>query len=446
MAEIPPAASPVDDVTIIREGVTAAVKQTLLPAATERAYPGHFTIVADGHWFGQEATWPGLDSWQMAGAYLLLGKTRLVLDYFNYVQVSQRADGNIPFAIISADEKPEHLTTFNRGMRYPDDIFLFEPNRPGYKTRKWIGTFSHWIAQINPLGTLAAVSYVLLGDEIFSATGDQAWLTSKLPSVELAASYLLSRKSENGLIAGAGFYTEMPPRHQWDGVAQCYVVHVLRKCARLNSALGRTTEAARWHSEADKLTAKFREVFWRGDHFAEYVHPERGVIDLHGLSDVNWAAVAYDVATPAQADALWPRMMSEPAFWHGGMPTQTVSKPFTYQEWEFFASHEDVGFAIGVGQLYDVAAMGRVWFLEWQACAKRGEVKRLRESVVRVCQAGLKDGGFWHERYHPLQVPRVDFTGPKGYGEYPAILVRAVLGNPAVFADVDLAGLIASAK
>ena len=49
---------------------------------------------------------------------------------------------------------------------------------------------------------------------------------------------------------------------------------------------------------------------------------------------------------------------------------------------------------------------------------------------------GLKDGGFWHERYHPLQVQRVDWTGPRGYGEYPAILVRAVLGNPAVFADV----------
>ena len=427
-----------DDATIIREGVTAAIKQTLEPAATERAYPGHFTIVADGHWFGQENTWPGLDSWQMAGAYLLLGRTRLVLDYFDFVEASQRADGNIPYAIVPADSPPDHLTTYNKGMRYPQDVFTFDPRRAGYPARKWIGSCSHWIANINPLGTLAAVSYVLLGDEIFTATGDRAWLGSKLASLELAASYLLSRRSENGLIAGAGFYTEMPPRHQWDGVAQCYVVHVLGKCAKLNDALGRTPAAARWRAEAATLAMRFREVFWRGDHFAEYVHPERGVIDLHGLSDVNWAAVAYDVATPAQADALWPRMMNEPAFWHGGMPTQTVSKPFTYQEWEFFSSHEDVGFQVPVGQLYDVAAMGRVWFLEWQACAKRGETKRLRESVVKVCQMGLKDGGFWHERYHPLQVARVDWTGPRGYGEYPAILVRAVFGNPAVFADVEL--------
>jgi hypothetical protein len=228
----------------------------------------------------------------------------------------------------------------------------------------------------------------------------------------------------------------MPPRHQWDGVAQCYVVHVFNTCAWLNDALGRTEAAARWRGEAEKLAFRFREIFWRGDHFAEYIHPERGVVDLHGLSDVNWAAVAYDVATLAEVDALWPRMMNEPAFWHGDMPTQTVSKPFTYQEWEFFSSHEDVGFSIPVGPLYDVAAMGRVWFLEWQACLKRGEVKRVRESVVKVCRAGLKDGGFWHERYHPLQVPRVDFTGPRGYGEYPAILVRAVFGNRAIFPEV----------
>ena len=117
---------------LIRQGVTAAIKQTLEPAATERAYPGHFTIVADGHWFGQENTWPGLDSWQMAGAYLLLGRTQLVRDYFDYVQASQRADGNIPYAIVSADTPPDHLTTYNKGMRYPEDVFIYDSKRPGH--------------------------------------------------------------------------------------------------------------------------------------------------------------------------------------------------------------------------------------------------------------------------------------------------------------------------
>lgn len=440
MSESTATASPgADDATIIRRGVTAAIKQSLLPAAVQKAYPGHFTIVADGHWFGQENTWPGLDSWQMAGAYLLLGRTQLVLDYFDFVQACQRSDGHIPFAVFSADTPPDHLTTYLKGVRWPDGIFTYDPKREGYRARKWVGCFSHWIAGINPLATLAPVSYLQLGAEIYAATGDQAWLEWKLGSLEASARHLLACKSANGLIAGAGFYTEMPPRHQWDGVAQCYIVHAWRKLAGLCAALGRTPDAARWRAEADALAARFRDVFWRDDHFAEYVHPERGVVDLHGLTDVNWAAIAHDVATPAQADLLWPRLMREKDFWYGGMPTLTAAKPFTYQEWEFFSAHEDVGFEVPVGPLYDVAAMGRVWFLEAQACLRRGEHARLREAVVKICRAGLDNGGFWHERYHPLQSRKVGTTGPRGYCEYPSILVRIVLGHPEVFGQFVLA-------
>jgi hypothetical protein len=64
----------------IRAGVEAAVFKNLIPAATERVYPGHFTINADGGGYGSDSTWPGLDSWQMIGPYLHLGRTRLVLD------------------------------------------------------------------------------------------------------------------------------------------------------------------------------------------------------------------------------------------------------------------------------------------------------------------------------------------------------------------------------
>src|SRR4051794_23084827 len=70
----------------IRAGVEAAIHKNILPAAVETAYPGHFQITADGTTYGGDATWPGLDSWQMAGAYLLLGRSRLVVDYFDYVR------------------------------------------------------------------------------------------------------------------------------------------------------------------------------------------------------------------------------------------------------------------------------------------------------------------------------------------------------------------------
>lgn len=46
----------------IRAGVQAAIVKNLIPAASERPYPGHFTITADGNAYGGDATWPGLDS------------------------------------------------------------------------------------------------------------------------------------------------------------------------------------------------------------------------------------------------------------------------------------------------------------------------------------------------------------------------------------------------
>src|SRR3954470_10664920 len=108
---------------LIRQGVAAAIDLTLDPAKSRPAYPGHFCVTADGSHFGTEVTWPGLDSWEMAGAYLLMGETQLVLDYFAFVSASQRADGNIPFAIFPADQKPEGTDTYLRGMHYPADVY-----------------------------------------------------------------------------------------------------------------------------------------------------------------------------------------------------------------------------------------------------------------------------------------------------------------------------------
>jgi hypothetical protein len=143
---------------IIAEGVKAALEKNFYTALIERAYPGHFAIVADGKKYGPENTWPGLDSWQMAGAYLMLGKHREVLDYFDFVQASQRPDGNIPFAIFPADTPPDGIDTFLRGLRYPQDVYTYKPIvRAGQSStsnmlpRRWIGLFTDWQVKVNPL-------------------------------------------------------------------------------------------------------------------------------------------------------------------------------------------------------------------------------------------------------------------------------------------------------
>jgi len=413
----------------IRAGVEAAVFKNMLPAATERDYPGYFNISADGAAFGG-ATWPGLDSWQMAGAYLLLGRTRLVLDYFDFVRASQRKDGNIPFAIFPGGTQPGGCL---RGLKTPEDIFTYTPpKREGppassRETRQWIGLFEHWQTKGYPLGALAPVSYILTAAEIFDATTALPWLKERLPSIEAAARHLLTMKKDNGLVGGPGFYIESPPREGCDGVTQCYTVHAFRELAKLCRAAGDKPKADEWTRQADQLARTFVEAFWREDHFGEYVHPERGLVDSHGLSDVNWAAVAFGVATGKKLELAWTRLMKEPGFWPGGMPTLNVTKPFSYETWETNVQTE-----CAMDPLNDVAAMGRVWSLEVAACRRMRARDRLIESVRQVCRAAKADG-YWRERYHPKPDGSVSPDGARKYCEYAAVLVRAVYGNRDAF-------------
>lgn len=413
----------------IRAGVETAVFKNLLPAATERVYPGHFTINADGGGFGNDTTWPGLDSWQMIGPYLQLGRTRMVLDYFDFVRASQRKDGNIPFAIFNGNTRPGGCL---RGLKYPADVFTYTPpkreNLPASNQapRQWIGLFEHWQTKGFPLSTLAPICYLLTAAEIFDATGSGAWLKERLASVELAARFLLTLRKNNELIGGSGFYIEAPPREGCDGVTQCYTVHAFRKLTALFRATDQPAKATEWSGFADKLAKAFIEAFWREDHFGEYVHPEHGLVDTHGLSDVNWAAVAFGLADDRKVEKLWPRLISEPGFWAGDMPTQLVTKPLAYEKWESSRSPD-----CGVDPFNDVAAMGRVWYLEAMACQRMKARARLVDSVRKVCRAA--QGGYWRERYHLKPDGSVSPDGSQKYCEYAAVLVRVVFGNQEVF-------------
>ena len=289
-----------------------------------------------------------------------------------------------------------------------------------------MGLFEHWQSHGLPLSTLGVICYLLTASEIHDATGSRPWLQERLSSLESAAAFLLTLLQHNGLIGGSGFYIEAPPRQGCDGVTQCYAVHAFRRLAGLFCAAGEVAPESKWSGCADALAQAFNELFWCEDHFGEYVHPEHGLVDAHGLSDVNWAAVAFGLAGPRQLDKLWPRLISEPAFWAGGMPTQIVTKPFAYDPWE---SHRSTD--CDVDPLNDVAAMGRVWFLEATACRRMNARDRLIDSVRRVCRAA--QDGYWRERYHLKPDGSVSPDGSQKYCEYPAVLVRVVLSNRDLF-------------
>lgn len=417
----------------IRRALHSAVHDNLLPAATQRQYPGHFTITSDGVAYGSDSTWPGLDSWQMAGAYLLLNQTQIVLDYFEFVRASQRADGNIPFAIFTGSTKPD--TIWLRGLD-PKDTFTYpsaqfhplsgRPEGPPVPTKQWIGLFSHWQPIAQPISTLAPVSYLLTASEIFASTQSLPWLQARLPSLERCAQYLLTKKSPNGLISGSGFYTELPPRHGHDGVTQCYTTHAFRNLASLYSAAKQPDHATFWTRQADALSSRFVEVFWQQDHFAEYLHPTHNLIDSHGLSDTNFAAIAFHLATDQHLKLLWPLIQSAD-FWPANIPTQSVTKPLTYADFEL---PEPLPFDTGP-KTKDAAALGRVWQLDALASLRTGDHARLLKSTRLVSRAA--QNGHWSERYQLHHDGTVHPAGAANYNEYPAVLTRTILQNPTLF-------------
>src|ERR1041384_6666586 len=128
--------------------------------------------------------------------------------------------------------------------------------------RKWIGLFDHWQPKANPLTVLAPVCYIFIASQIATQTQSDEWVAAKLPSIEAAGRYLLSRRSATGLISGAGFYVECPPRHQWDGVTQCFCTKAFRLLSDLNPRLGRRDAAAAWTQQANSLAEVFRSIFW----------------------------------------------------------------------------------------------------------------------------------------------------------------------------------------
>ena len=85
-----------------------------------------------------------------------------------------------------------------------------------------------------------------------------------------------------------------------------------------------------------------------------------------------------------------------------------------------------------------------VWRAPWAGILKlnwsrpdepNAGLRRLRESVIKVCEMGKKHDWFWHERYHAAEGNTVKPVGAYRYCKYPTVLVRVVLTNPDVFPE-----------
>jgi hypothetical protein len=377
----------------LTEAYTRAARQNVLAAVNPKVFPGYFSVCADGRGFGYGNTYPSLDGHQMTDALLWLGQVDTAKSNWDYVRTFQREeDGNLPLAIFPSQAGktvgPKGYTT------------TIAANG---------GLYQHWVPG-NPLAALASPTYVQNADAIFRRTLDLDWLNAQIASVNRAADFLESLTTPEGAVKGGGYYVERPTRLDCDGVTQPHAEDAFRRAAALNRIAGDHKQAARQDAVAARIRKYFVEHFWTKDRFAEYRHPERGFIATHGYSDADWTALAFGAATREQIATLWPALRNEQRFYYGGMPAGIVTEPDRYEAWEF--SYPD---------RMDLAAMGRVWYLECQARARMGDAAGLLDSIRRVCKAGREAGYYWRERYGPK-----GGYGAEKYCEYPANLIRIV--------------------
>jgi hypothetical protein len=382
---------------LITEAYGRAATQNVLAAVNPKVFVGYVSVCADGQGFGYGNSYPSLDGHQLTDALVRLGRVDVARANWRYVRSFQRPDGRLPLAILpgAAGQEIGQAGTAGRPARSRVD-----PNG---------GLYTHWVPG-DPLRALAAPTYIQNADVIFRATQDRGWLEAQLPSINLAADQLASLTDADGGVRGAGYYVERPARIEYDGVAQCHAADAFRRVAALNALAGRPDAARRYEGLAERIADHFRRVFWVGDHFAEYIHPEHGVVACHGLTDVDWSAIALGLATAEQVAILWPRLKDERRFDYGGMPAGISTLPDSYEAWEFTTDDR-----------YDLAAMGRVWYLQCGALARMSDGPRLVDSIRKVCKIGRDSGYFWRERYTAK-----GGHGVEKYCEYPANLIRIV--------------------
>jgi hypothetical protein len=383
----------------IADAYRAAAEKNVLAALNPKIFFGYFSVCADGQGHGGNTTFPGLDWGQSAEALLWLGRKAEVLASWEYVKGSQREDGLVPFAIL-----PDLA---NKSVKMNGTQHVLSAAANG-------AVFTHWVPG-NPLRTLANVTFLLLADAIFTQTADHDWLLAQIPWLRRAMEWLQTQITEEGLMRGGGFYVERPARLEFDGINQCYSTHALSRAAHLFSVAGETALEISCREAATRLTAAFRRHFWATDHCVEYIHPERGPISHHGLTDVDWAAVATGIISPDQIAILWPQLKDNPDFIYNGIPTGISTRPETYEDWEM----QDI-------DRHDLAAMGRVWYLECWARSRMGDLVGIRRSIQRVAEVGRANDWSWWERYYSERTGDLAKYHFNHYCEYPANLIRIV--------------------
>jgi hypothetical protein len=176
-----------------------------------------------------------------------------------------------------------------------------------------------------PQRVMSQILFPIGVDEIFSFTGDGAFLAKMLPIADRTLGFVNKRADSNGFVRlvdhgkwvigeGADWVDWYPTRmegktfnfHQW-------YVRALRRMAALHEEFAGTPDgqsfasaerAREYRKRADQVEQSLRQLYWADDHFVTNIDYDGKVADQKWMDDQVWA-IRFGVATPEQTRKIW---------------------------------------------------------------------------------------------------------------------------------------------
>ncbi len=274
-------------------------------------------------------------------------------------------------------------------------------------------------SQFSPEGktsqrVMAQVLFPLGVDEIYSYTGDSAFLEDMLPVVDRSFDYLKARADQDGLVRlveygqwhiGQGadwvdwYKTRMEGKtfnfHQWYWRALHRFAELHRELAAKASgeqAAEHRRRSREYAGRASLIEASLRRLYWKDSYFVTNIDYGGKVADEKWLDDQVWA-IRLGIATPEMTRKVWSWVDAAPAYFEG-VPTR----------WAGFE-----------GPVHGAASwFGRLGAGDILARYRHGDPARAYELLRRISEIFVRDQNVY-EAYDMSGKP---VGGTLGFGNY----------------------------